>query len=150
MSAASTLKLKVECLLDGKVVNFVQLFAPSDLVSTVLQVAATQFSLNPSEWNVCSDQGGTQVLDPSTTLEFNRYTAGKKLFLGKVTAFSAHDYGFFRLHAYLYFFFFCLQIGGQKMVSVAVVDSSAPAALPPLDPVDVLLNQEQCVRHAVP
>ncbi len=94
MSAASTLNFKVECLLDGKLVSFVQRFAPSDLVSTVLQVAATQLSLNPSEWNVCRDPGGTQVLAPSTTLESHCFPKSTKIYLGKVTDFSSDDYGF--------------------------------------------------------
>ncbi len=90
MAAAGSVKIKVECLVDGKVSNHQQSFAPSDLVSAVIQAAATAFGLNASAWNLCKDQGRTDVLVPSTTLESNGYKGAHKLWLGKVKAPAAH------------------------------------------------------------
>ena len=90
MAATGSVKIKVECLVDGKVSNHQQTFAPSDLVSTVIQASATTFGLNASGWNLCKDQGRTDVLIPSTSLESNGLKAAHKLWLGKVKAPAAH------------------------------------------------------------
>jgi hypothetical protein len=91
MAAAGSVRLKVECLIDGKISNFTHTAAPSDLVSAVLQASVSQFRINASEWNVCKDQGRKEVLDPSTTLEFNGVKNGSRLWLGKVTAHTQHS-----------------------------------------------------------
>ena len=90
MAAAGSLRLKVECLIDGKMTSFVHTASPSDLVSAVLQASATQLRLNASQWNVCKNEGRTDILAPATTLESNGIKSGSKLWLGKVTARVQH------------------------------------------------------------
>jgi hypothetical protein len=150
MAAAGSLKFKVEYFdeKDGQIKNFVQSFPPSDLVSTVLQASAQHFSVNASEYNLCGDQGRKEALVPSTTLESNLLQNGKKLYLGKVTAAATQFPPEGSLSGA--FFLFRLQIGGQKLVSVAASAPAAalapkdPHALPPLDPIDEQLLREQC------
>ena len=138
MASAGSVRVKVECLIDGKISNFTHTAAPLDLVSAVLQASVAQFHINASEWNVCKDQGRKDVLAPSTTLEFNGVKNGSRLWLGKVTSLAVH------LHLRMFVFTCFLQIGGQSLVSVAVVDSHAR---PRLDPVDEELLREQ-YEHA--
>ena len=88
MAVAGSVRIKVECLIDGKISNFTHTAEPSDLVAAVLQASVAQFHINASEWNVCKDQGRKDVLAPSTTLEFNGVKNGSRLWLGKVTAYE--------------------------------------------------------------
>ena len=88
MAAAGSLKLKVECLIDGKNSDFTHIAAPSDLVSSILLASVAKLGVNASEWNVCKDQGRKEVLAPSTTLESNGVKTNAKLWLGKVMACS--------------------------------------------------------------
>jgi hypothetical protein len=84
MAAAGSFRLKVECLIDGKKADYVHTAAPTDLVTSVLEASASKFGVKASEWNVCKDEGRTDVLVPSTSLEFNGLKNGMKLWLGKV------------------------------------------------------------------
>ena len=88
MAAAGSLRLRVECLIDGKISGFTHIAAPSDLVSSVLLASVAELRVNASEWNVCKDQGRKEVLVPTTTLESNEVKSGAKLWLGKVMACS--------------------------------------------------------------
>ena len=86
MAAAGSLRLRVECLINGKIFGFTHIAAPSDLVSSVLLASVTQLRINASEWNVCKDPGRKEVLDPTTTFESNEVKSVAKLWLGKVMA----------------------------------------------------------------
>ena len=90
MAAAGSFRLKVECLIDGKKADYVHTGAPTDPISSVLEASVTKFGLNVSEWNLCKDEGRTDVLAPSSSLEFNGLKSGLKLWLGKVMARAAH------------------------------------------------------------
>jgi hypothetical protein len=86
MAAAGSIRLKIECLIDGKLTSFVHTASSSDLVSAVLQASAAQFQLNASDWNLCKNEGRTEILAPTTTLESNSVKSGSKIWLGKVQA----------------------------------------------------------------
>ena len=89
MAAAGSFRLNVQGLIGGKNTHCVLTVASSDLVSAVLQESALQLELVASDWNLYKNEGRTDVLDPSTTLEFNGLKGNLKLFLGKVTCDAA-------------------------------------------------------------
>ena len=90
MAAAGSLRLKIECFMYGRKTDCLHSAAPSDLVSDVLHASASKLGLNASDWNLCKNEGRTDVLAPSSSLEFNGLKSGLKLWLGKVMARAAH------------------------------------------------------------
>lgn len=78
------LQLKVECLIDGKKVHCMYDGADTDSVAEVLHAAAASLKLAVGEWHLCRDEGRTDVLAPSTTLQSNGVGNRTKLWLGSV------------------------------------------------------------------
>ena len=89
MAAAGSLRLKIECFMDGRKTDCLHSAAPSDLVSDVLHASASKLGLNASDWNLCKNEGRTDVLSPSSTLESNGVKNMLKLWLGKVATATA-------------------------------------------------------------
>ncbi len=82
--ASFSLQLKVECLIDGKKVHCVYDGAYTDTVDAVLHAAAASLQLEAADWHLCRDEGRTDILAPSTTLELNGVVNRTKLWLGNV------------------------------------------------------------------
>ena len=86
MAAAGSLRLKIECFMDGRKTDCLHSAEPSDLVSDILNASASKLGLNASDWNLCKNEDRTDVLGPSSTLESNGVKSGLKLWLGKVAS----------------------------------------------------------------
>ena len=82
--ASFSLQLKVECLIDGKKVHCVYDGAYTDTVDAVLHAAAASLQLEAADWHLCRDEGRTDILAPSTTLQSNGVGNRTKLWLGSV------------------------------------------------------------------
>jgi hypothetical protein len=82
--ASFSLQLKVECLIDGKKVHCIYDGAATDTVAAVLHAAAASLKLAAADWHLCRDEGRTDILAPSTTLELNDVRSRTKLWLGNV------------------------------------------------------------------
>jgi hypothetical protein len=82
--ASCPLQLKVECLIDGKKVHCVYDGGATDSVAAVLHAAAASLKLAAADWHLCRDEGRTDILALSSTLELNGVGNRTKLWLGNV------------------------------------------------------------------